>query len=158
MSDLEINSVIAIIVLFIISAFYAIYIARSRLKIMSRSSSFIETKGKILKSSIRGLSRLKEARPLLSFSYVVNGKEYISWRVSFWWSDWRGSLNDVQGIVKEYAVGKTVQVFYDPENPKFAVLDRKFSKDAYNGSYRYITIASIGLVVCLVMIVAVFSI
>lgn len=65
-------------------------------------------------------------KPAIVYGYVVNGTSYLSSRVQFMnvvsgSSTFRDSL--AKNISEEYPVGKTVTVYYDPDNPEDAVLE-----------------------------------
>jgi len=64
------------------------------------------------------------------YRYSVDGNEYSSDKVSF--GDYSSSNRArAQGIVDRYPVGKTVQVYYDPNTPETAVLESGTSWSCY---------------------------
>jgi hypothetical protein len=88
-----------------------------------RAMTWPQVPGKIIESTIVGAKNFdggdEKARVL--YSYVVNGISLHSKSVG------AGVLSSPAGIVKRYPVGKQVQVYYDPENPKSAFLERSRS-------------------------------
>lgn len=96
------------------------YRGRNRAK---RAMTWPQVPGKILESTVVGNKNFdggdEKARVL--YSYVVNGMSLQSKSVG------AGILSSPAGIVKRYPVGKQVQVYYDPENPKSALLERSGS-------------------------------
>lgn len=63
-------------------------------------------------------------RPEVHFEYAVGGREYASSRVQ--WvpraASWRGLA---EGVVARYAAGREATVYYDPTDPRRAVLERE---------------------------------
>lgn len=95
----------------------------SRQKRAKRAMTWPQVPGKIIESTVVGDKNFdggdEKARVL--YSYVVNGISLQSKSVG------AGVLSSPAGIVKRYPVGKQVQVYYDPENPKSAFLERSRS-------------------------------
>ena len=58
--------------------------------------------------------------PRVGFSYSVDGKNYISERISFA-AGYRSK--EVDAVLGRYSVGQTVPVFYPPAKPTDAVLE-----------------------------------
>jgi Protein of unknown function (DUF3592) len=78
--------------------------------------------GQIIESTVVGDSNFDgETKARILYSYVVNGISLQSKSVG------AGMMSSPTGIVKRYPVGKQVQVYYDPENPKSALLERSGS-------------------------------
>jgi Protein of unknown function (DUF3592) len=62
-------------------------------------------------------------RQRVTYSYVVKGVPYVSDRVDFG-ARTKGTIESLElDVVKRYAPGSTVTVYYDPKNPTQAVLD-----------------------------------
>ncbi len=62
-------------------------------------------------------------RPVIQYSYSLGGKSYGGGHIIF--NDdviVYGSVEKALAAIKDYPVGKTVQVYYDPDNPALAVL------------------------------------
>ena len=77
----------------------------------------------------------------IHFKYSVNGKSYTSNNVTF------GQSTKAAGkIVNHYPTGKKVSVFYNPENPKVAVLEPGISTASYLFLGFGILFALIGLI------------
>jgi hypothetical protein len=60
--------------------------------------------------------------PKVSYNYTVNGNGHTSDRIAFIVSE-EVVKNEVQKIIDNYPVGKTVTVYYNPDNPSEAVLE-----------------------------------
>jgi len=84
--------------------------------------------GKVVSSEIaqsvsgRGEKRIINYDFKINYIYVVDGQEYSGWRVKFFnlGTGFKGYLKNVQN---EYCVDQDIKVFYDPQNPKEAVLE-----------------------------------
>ena len=61
--------------------------------------------------------------PRISYVYLVGGKEYTG-NVVFFSQYGTGGPSGVQEIVDRYPEGKRVSVYYDPQDPQLAVLER----------------------------------
>jgi hypothetical protein len=64
-------------------------------------------------------------RPVVSYSYVVDGKNYDNDRINFRQDDeykHRRGKRHAQKIVSRYPEGSKITVYYDPEDPQEAVL------------------------------------
>ena len=61
----------------------------------------------------------------IRYDYTVDGTSYTGDRVSY--SDYSSSNEmQMQTVVAEYPVGKSVTVFFDPENPSSSLLESGF--------------------------------
>lgn len=96
------------------------YRGRNRAKL---AMTWPQVPGRIIESTVVGDKDFdggdNKARVL--YSYVVNGVSLQSKSVG------AGVFSSPAGIVKRYPVGKQVQVYYDPENPRSVVLERSGS-------------------------------
>ena len=100
-----------------------------------KSRSWYGTEGKIVHSEIRKISRsetgaiIDQYRTTIKYRYRVKDAEYESGNISFgdlaWYLLGRGlkSQNSAKKIVRKYPPEKSVKVFYNPGNPKQAVLE-----------------------------------
>ena len=58
----------------------------------------------------------------VSYQYAVGGRNFSGTRIRF--ADTTGSRRNAQeNLIKPYPVGREVEVFYDPQNPRDAVLE-----------------------------------
>jgi hypothetical protein len=62
--------------------------------------------------------------PNVIYEYTVNGQRYQGNRLTFGTQVGRGSYNTVQRQVDSYSVGGSIQVYYNPDNPAEAVLEK----------------------------------
>lgn len=60
--------------------------------------------------------------PVVHYSYQVNGEGYLGRKIA---PGMEVGGSGAGGVVARYPVGAQVMVFYDPENPSDAVLERK---------------------------------
>lgn len=104
----------------------------SKLREMRRARKWVKTAGRITKSQVRAIKRTDsdgasnfENEPLVAYEYTVNGKEYRGTRINF--AERIGGA-DVGATLARYPVNQVVTVFYNPNNPKQAVLERDFPR------------------------------
>lgn len=111
----------------------ALFLARWSMKQKARvnaSQNWPSTTGRILFSSVEQ-RRTSNARggystsyyPVVRYDYTVNGQQYQGGTINFGQVG-LGSYNAVAQKAAQYPVGSMVQVYYNPENPADAVLDR----------------------------------
>jgi len=62
--------------------------------------------------------------PHLSYSYRVGGNEYTGHNISIAEMD-SASKQDAQAKIEPYPVGKQVPIYYDPNDPEVAYLERQ---------------------------------
>ena len=102
----------------------------------SASRRWPMTKGVVVSSKIlreRSTSSSTQARrvaddylykPEIAFEYTVLGTKYLSNKVSV--ADYSSnSTSRAEQVAARYPEGKTVDVFYDPDNPQYAVLEQR---------------------------------
>jgi Protein of unknown function (DUF3592) len=69
-------------------------------------------------------------QPLVEYEYTVNGRKLRGSRITI--GD-KTSGYELESILDRYPVGTTVTVYYDPANPKNAVLERDLPKIVFVG-------------------------
>lgn len=114
------SSPIWLILFFVIPGIAIFFHGLKQLKMSIASKNWPIAMGKIICSGVlrnRGVYRLD-----LEYKYTVNGNKYLSNKVSFGHWD-SSSQRKTQKIVNRYTTGKCVTVYYDPHNPKNAVLE-----------------------------------
>jgi Protein of unknown function (DUF3592) len=98
------------------------------LKQARESSGWPSTPGTITRSAIHQVANNKENQPEttyyphIQYRYAVFGKGYTADRIAFG-SPSGGDQGQAQKIVDRYFTGKTVTVYYDPDDPSVAVLN-----------------------------------
>lgn len=122
-SDFLITAVIIIFVLFLLNAIFLAVIYFMRKK-MAEVSQWPSTMGSVVMSTVerRSTSDGYTDYPVVQYSYQVVGQSYQSTK--------RAPGPEVggtgaRGIVAKYPVGAQVMVFYNPQNPSDAVIERK---------------------------------
>lgn len=85
-----------------------------------RSLDWPTTGGKIVVSEVREHSYTDEFYEYIAYDYQVDSRSYTSASVSF--GDGLLPYSTRQNLRQVYQVGKTVTVYYDPANPRSAVL------------------------------------
>ncbi len=92
----------------------------------SRSRGWERTPGRVVSSSVNDFVAKDGAhtyRPMVVFSYSVGALRLMSNRLSFR-SLSTSNRGDVETLIARYPAGKHVQVYYDPQEPDRAVLER----------------------------------
>ena len=89
------------------------------------SKSWPTTEGVIIDSRIAGSTRIIGRRAFIKYEYFVEGKKYVSPMVSYTWKciDYQGSID----VLLEYPQDTKVMVYFDPDDPKNAVLKTEIS-------------------------------
>jgi len=94
------------------------------IKYAYESKSWPVTGGTIMKSEVD--SWIKDGKSqyaaLIKYTYLVDGEEYSSYKIGVNNSSSNSNMSAAKTLVEEYPVGKTVDVFYDPEVPDSAAL------------------------------------
>ncbi|NOZ13160.1 MAG: DUF3592 domain-containing protein [Acidobacteria bacterium] len=103
------------------------------LQMAHASKSWPSVQGTVVSSRVVRIQELTDKKkkrpqysykPLVKYSYSVEGQGYLSSRISF--GDYYTNKRDhARHIVAAYPAGKTVRVYYDPEAPMHSVLERK---------------------------------
>jgi hypothetical protein len=79
---------------------------------------------RVLDSTDKNGKRHYIYKGLVKYSYTVEGQNHLSTRISF--GDYSTSrAGHAEKIVANYPIGKQVRVYYDPDFPVQAVLERK---------------------------------
>jgi Protein of unknown function (DUF3592) len=107
----------------------AIIRAASSLKQAGRSENWPGVQGKIIESRIDKQNKLEydaadstTYTPVVRYTYSLQGKEYTGERVAFGMTN--KNRNPASELVKRYPLDELVMVYYNPEKPEEAVLER----------------------------------
>ena len=106
------------------------------------SSDWPTTQGVIVSSEIQSISRTREStrrqrkkfgvrrvkrytvyRPLVTYRYTVNGQTYTQRNLDVNGSSEYRKQSSAEAILEKYPVGQEVTVYYDPDNPRDALLE-----------------------------------
>jgi hypothetical protein len=116
---------------FVIIALVFIFLALRNSRKASASRSWPTTAGKVIASGIEprrsrsGTSGYSTSYyPVVQYQYQVEGRTYMSNRITFGNEVGYGWTNMAQKQVDNYPPGSNVAVFYDPNDPAVAVLER----------------------------------
>lgn len=127
----------AIFITIMCAMFPAVFIVAMVVKYreIQKAKSWEATKGKVLISDVDP-RKLKPGdagynfhdtdivnEPLIEYEYTVGGKKFSGRRITI--GD-KTSTYELEGILSRYPVGAEVTVYYDPQNPQMAVLERDF--------------------------------
>ncbi|GAB4495436.1 MAG: DUF3592 domain-containing protein [Anaerolineales bacterium] len=114
--------------------FFAVVV---KMRETQRAKTWQTTSGKITRSETRALKKRdidgKESvrsAPAIAYEYTVNGKRYQGERISL------AEIipeSDIEPLLARYPVGAQVTVYYDPANPRQAVLERSLPADFGKG-------------------------
>src|SRR5690606_34367048 len=113
---------------------FTLLLAFAAMRHAGATQNWRSTWGKIERSGVEDFDTLeghhwrKRKRAAVVYSYSVNGRRYEGGRVAA--GGWKTSSNLavlVRRQADKYAEGKPVEVFYNPENPAEAVLERRVS-------------------------------
>lgn len=122
-NELLLTAGIILFVLFILNIVFLVVIYFMRKK-MAEVSQWPSTMGSVVMSTIerRSSNDGDTDYPVVQYSYQVNGQAYQSTK--------RAPGPEVggtgaRGVVARYPAGAQVMVFYNPQNPSDAVLERK---------------------------------
>lgn len=63
--------------------------------------------------------------PIVRYTYVVNGQSFAGDRLAFGPRTGSGRYAKAQAMANRYVVGAPVTVYYNPENPEEAVLEKR---------------------------------
>jgi hypothetical protein len=118
------GTIIISIVLVILNIVFlaVIYFMRRRMAVVSQWPS---TMGTVMASTIEWRSSSKggsTAYPVVQYSYQIDGRAYQSYKLA---PGPEVGGTGAKKVVARYPAGAQVMVFYDPNNPSDAVLERK---------------------------------
>jgi len=89
-----------------------------------------ETQGKVITCYVKRVPSSKgpsKFQPVISYSYEINSVEYVSDRYSSTMA--RGSSLWASEVISQHPVNSSIQVFYNPKNPKDSVLNPGLQSD-----------------------------
>ena len=115
----------------VIVALVFIYLALRAGRQAGVSKKWPATTGKIIASGIEPRSSYSSEGgnsttyvPVVQYQYAIDGRTYMGNRISFGNQVGYGWTNMAQKQVDQYPPGANVAVFYDPNEPAMAVLER----------------------------------
>lgn len=87
-------------------------------------------------------------KPIVEYEFEIDKKKYSNDDI-FAGSDFKTNSKDgIRAIVEKFPKGMTVEIFYDPEDPKRSFLEKK----VYGGFYFILTIGLVFLVIGFVLL------
>ncbi|MCF6366555.1 MAG: DUF3592 domain-containing protein [Bacteroidales bacterium] len=101
-----------------------LFVGFNQITFGKQSVNWPSTKGIIISSDLVRTAKVAEYLERIYYEYTVNGKSYISNKVSF-------SYQNPDATVKRYPKGKKVTVYYSPDDPGFAVLIKGYKWGIY---------------------------
>lgn len=137
------NSMFAVITLLIAAIGVVLLVAGFLMaRTPGKSTGWSTTTGQILASTINYRRRSGGGHapyPLVMYVYQVEGQQYQSQRIYFGGAVGGSAMT---GIIKKYPVGTQVPVYYNPQNPADAVLERSIPMAKFLGLIGVILIAT----------------
>lgn len=121
---MAVNVIIGLVFVLLGGAF--IFFAKRNAKRAAASLAWPSTQGAVTSSMLTSFSSEDSAtsyQPKVEYGYTAAGKAYTGKRIAFGAA---GSGNGAaeQKVVLKYAIGSAVEVFYNPDDPSDAVLER----------------------------------
>ena len=127
--------VVFLALLFIAIGVVLIILHRRQKRKTEESASWLETIGIVKESKVKqGTNVLMSSDedsegtpvffPEISYTYQVSGMEYSSNRLTFGGKKSFSKRDYAEKVTSLYPVGSQLPVYYDPKNPKEAVVDR----------------------------------
>lgn len=92
-------------------------------KELIQSNNWLATKGRIVAAKLDFSVKPFCYDPKVTYEYSINGISYSSSNIYIGPYLWC-SLKKAHSVLNRYLVGKEVKVFYNPDNPSTAVLER----------------------------------
>ena len=128
----------AILVFFLLWFLFCLYLIGSYLRKRRRarvSEGWAYCQGTVDSSMVREeVNREKDGLaihylPVVSYSYRVRGELYQNDKISFSIKEGYRSSKKAEKITQKYSLGRAVTVYYDPDDPATAVLDRSVPRN-----------------------------
>ncbi len=89
-------------------------------KMKLASETWLQTKAKMVKSHlVKYRATSNDCSLFVEYHYSLKGVEYVSKRISFIEPNTKALCEEIQSRFPE---GETIDIFYDPENPKNSAL------------------------------------
>lgn len=125
--------------LFVGAGAFMIYLGRRNQKKADASQNWPSTKGTIIEtgavksyhSGADNDSDVTTYSPKLKFSYKVGESQYASDKIAFGYGKSFNSEMSALSSIQKYSQGSMVIVYYNPENPNEAVLERKNERQVW---------------------------
>jgi hypothetical protein len=120
------------ILVFALGGAYLVYLGIKNMRKAQASQSWPSTSGQVTGVDV-GESRSTDSDghhhtsyyPIVRYTYVVNGQSFSGDKLAFGPRTASGRYAKAQAVASRYAVGAPVTVYYNPENPEDAVLQKR---------------------------------
>ncbi len=119
------------------------------------SSTWPTAEGRVTSSEVARVSDADGGvtySPKIIYEYTANGVQYEGHTIKFGENTY-GSKRKADGIAADYAIGKTVIVYYDPQEPERSVLEPGVSGGSYIVLGMGVLFALIGLVASVLIVI-----
>jgi hypothetical protein len=85
----------------------------------------------------------------INFAYDVNGNHYECDRINFDYGMRTSNLRKQQSVVEQYPTDSAVTVFYDPDDPSQAVLEKRV-----NGAFTTILVSAVFIAIGIILAIS----
>ncbi len=116
---------------FVIVALFLLIMALRSMRRATASQSWVQTSGQIIASTLEARRSHSSSGgystayyPVVTYQYVVNGQMYQGSRINFGSPIGSGFAGIAQRWLARFPAGATVPVYYNPNDPTQAVLER----------------------------------
>lgn len=148
-------SVLITVIPFVIIAVVFLALARRGSRQTQAVQDWMETQGRILHADVQarrsrsGTGYSTSYYPLVVYEYEVGGRRYQSQQIRAGHQVGLGFAGMVQNQVAKYPIGATVPVYFNPNDPSQAVLDKSGSMatSIFSGVALFIIIMLLGTVI-----------
>ena len=118
-----------VVVMFFLTGIWFIYLGISELHLSRASYRWPSVTGQVVGGEIAYTSDTDAPptyTPIITYEYVASDRRYTSQQVSISSGSYHAESDAVQ-VINTYPINSQVTVYYDPDQPDFAVLELKTS-------------------------------
>ena len=109
--------------------------------------------GEIITSKIESSDETEDStfQASVIYAYNVNKLPYQSSRIKIGvqWAMGRGEKSEIENFLDKYPANQPVQVFYNPKDPRKAILDKKLDSNSFSLLFLFIIIALLPILLIL---------
>jgi len=120
------------ILVFALAGIYLVYLGIKNMRKAQASQSWPSVAGQVTgvdvgesQSTDSDGDRHTSYYPIVRYTYVVNGQSFAGDKLAFGPRTGSGRYAKAQAMANRYAAGAPVTVYYNPENPEDAVLEKR---------------------------------
>jgi hypothetical protein len=120
------------------------------------SATWKKTQGEVLSAQVQESTNTDTDgrtsttyRPFITYRYFVGDQEYLGDRLRFGGSIYTSDRSGAENTVRQYTPGTVIDVYYDPDNPEDAVVERDLS----SGLVAFLAVAGVFLLCAVIVFV-----